>query len=564
MTTINIGGKQYHLDEAERRKTMLELDRVDYEQSLYKFLKAAWRYIDPAPFKDGWVLGALAEHLEAVVDGEIRRLIINIPPRCSKSSICSVAFPAWVWAQSYVSPTSGPGVPLLHASYSYRLARRDSQRCRRLIKSPWYQGLWADRFSIEPDKDQVDRFGNTKQGERMITSVDGGVTGEGGNIIVVDDPNNAREVLSEQIIESTNQEWWDGAMSTRLNDAKTGAYVVVQQRLGELDLTGHILAKEPEAWTHLMLPMEYEASRSFTLVTGWKDPRTEPGELLWPERFGFGEIRSIEKSLGKWKAAGQLQQRPEPAAGGIIQRLWWNVWPPGGEEFDDNGRVIKAAPFPPMDYIVASLDTAFTDDTMNDPSALTIWGIFTHGMISRPTKTVMRDGSVVEQQLVYDQQAPAVMLMHAWQGHLELNDLVMQVNKLCRHGAGGFFVDKLIIENKGNGLPVAQELRRLFKNKDYAVQLNDPKRVDKVARLYSVQHIFEEGLVWAPERTWSEEVISQCATFPNARHDDLVDTVSQGLKYLRTSGLLSRAEEIADEIDMSMRHQPKLPRLYPG
>lgn len=929
MTTINIGGQNYHIDEEQRRKTMRELDRVDYEQSLYKFLKAAWRYIDPAPFKDGWVLGALAEHLEAVVNGEIRRLIINIPPRCSKpvaatervhtqefgliplsevvpgmhvlthrnrfrrvsavhrqgvlatqrlttkrgrtiaaapdhpfyttdrwrelryitpgdrvgvvpqfdhlrsgrptiseetarllgylvgdgacygtpnvtvaddiesadihhvvraagfapteqtyhmaktgyvlrrigirsvagtfkrptrdatgpvrqfllkhnmwrkssytkripeevmrgdedvacaflgaywacdgfinyrekdrldfvigcdsvslemlrdvqmlllrlgidsiirrkeakiktkkqgdryvsysltlsdqyncwqfarrihikhtkdvrltplricaapdfprdivpdivesnvssdaveclcltvegdesfvvngfavhnSSICSVAFPAWVWAQSFESATSGPGVPMLFASYSYKLARRDSQRTRRLIKSPWYQSFWGERVVIEADKDQVDRFGNTRQGERMITSVDGGVTGEGGNIIVADDPNNAREVLSEAIIETTNQDWWDGAMSTRLNDAETGAYVVVQQRLGELDLTGHITAKEPDAWTHLMLPMEYEPVRSFTLTTGWKDPRTEPGELLWPERFTSKSVEELKRSLGKWRAAGQLQQRPEPAEGGIIKRNWWNLWPPGGEETDENGRVLKVAPFPPMDYIMASVDTALTEKTMNDPSAITIWGIFTHGQIARPTKTVMRDGTIVEQTLVYDQRAPAALLMHAWQGHLELNELVNHLHKLCRHGPGGFYVDMMLVENKGAGHSVEQELRRLFRNKDYMVRLTDPGRVDKTARLYSIQHLFAEGLVWAPDRTWAEEVIGQCGTYPNAQHDDLVDTVSQGLKYLRANGMLSRAEEVADDVDASLRFiNPKgMQKLYPG
>lgn len=564
MATFEINGQVYNIDERRRSTMMRDLDRVDYEQSLTKFLKAAWRYIDPAPFRNGWVIDALAEHLEAVVDGEIRRLLINIPPRCSKSSICSVAFPAWIWAQPYDTPTSGPGVPLLFASYSHTLARRDSQRCRRLIRSPWYQRFWGDRFSIERDKDQVDRFGNTKQGERMITSVESGVTGEGGNIIVVDDPNNAREVLSEATIQTTNIDWWDGAMSTRLNDAKTGAYVVVQQRLGERDLTGHIMAKEPGEWVHLMLPMEYEPARSFTTVIGWQDPRTEAGELLWPERFGFKEVRSIEKSLGKWKAAGQLQQRPQPAGGGIIKREWWNLWPPEGEPTDDTGRVFKVAPFPPMDYILASLDGAFTKDTMNDPSALTIWGVFSSGVISRPTKTVMRDGSVISENLVYDQRAPAVMLMHAWQGHLELHDLVQKVHGFCKHGPGGFYVDKLLIENKGPGLSVAQEMRRLFRSSDYAVQLSDPRKVDKVARLYSVQNIFEEGLVWAPDRTWAEDVIAQCGTFPNAVHDDLVDTVSQAIKHLRVTGMLARADEIADEIDASIRHQSRLPPLYPG
>ena len=561
MPLLDYKGQKLDIDEQIRL-----LDQYDCEQSLYVFLKKAWKYIDPAPFADGWVLQAIAEHLEAVVDGEIRRLLINIPPRCSKSSIVSVAFPTWVWAQSHISPTSGPGVPLLHASYAHSLALRDSVKRRRLINSPWYQSLWADRFQITPDQNQKIRFQNTKGGESLITSVDAGVTGEGGNIILVDDPNNAKEVLSEATIQSTNVDWWDGTMSTRLNDQRTGAYIVVQQRLGERDLTGHILEREPEEWTHLMLPMEYESSRSFVTSIGWEDPRTEDGELLWPERFGHPEIRKLSRNLGKWKAAGQLQQRPEPAGGGIIKREWWQLWPPEGEPKDDLGKVIKVAPFPPLEYILASLDSAYTEKTMNDPSALTIWGVFaSNKTIARPAKTVMRDGSILQQStedLVYAHTAPAVVLMHAWQGHLEIHDLVLQVAKLCKTHK----VDKLLIENKASGLSVAQELRRLFSaNSDFTIQLSDPKGMDKIGRLYSVQHLFEEGLVFAPDRSWSEEVITQVGTFPNARHDDLVDTVSMGLRHLRDQGMLSRSEEMSSEMEEDMRYSGRAPPpLYPS
>jgi len=190
-----------------------------------------------------------------VVDGDIKRLVINIPPRMGKSSICSIAFPAWVWAQKHISSTSGPGVPLLHASYALSLAMRDSVKCRRLIESPWYQSLWGDRFSLVGDQNTKGRFQNDKKGERLITAVDARVTGEGGNIIVVDDPNAANEALSEASIYACT-EWWDGTMSTRLNDSKTGAFVVIQQRLGESDLTGHILETDT-GWTHLCLPMKY-------------------------------------------------------------------------------------------------------------------------------------------------------------------------------------------------------------------------------------------------------------------------------------------------------------------
>ena len=171
-----------------------EIERVECETSLYEFVQRAWKYVDPSPFTHGWPLEAMCEHLEAVVDGDIRKLLINIPPRCGKSSIVSVCFPAWVWTQRSISATSGPQVPLLHASYAMSLAMRDSVKTRRLIESPWYQKLWGSRFQLVGDQNTKGRFQNTSRGERLITAVDARVTGEGGNIIVVDDPNAANEI----------------------------------------------------------------------------------------------------------------------------------------------------------------------------------------------------------------------------------------------------------------------------------------------------------------------------------------------------------------------------------
>src|SRR5215469_10281690 len=235
-------------------------------------------------FIDSWALQAIAEHLEAVIDGQITRLIINIPPRMAKSSLCAVCLPAWTWAQPEVTHTSGPQVKFLHASYAERLSARDSLKCRRLIKSRWYQDLWGDRFSLNMDENTKLRFSNDQGGERLITSINGTATGEGMAIGVIDDPNAANEAYSEATIEATN-EWWDGTMPTRLDDPDRGAFILVQQRLSELDLTGHILEKESGDWTFLMLPMEYESERAFMTTIGWSDPRTEEGELLCPERF---------------------------------------------------------------------------------------------------------------------------------------------------------------------------------------------------------------------------------------------------------------------------------------
>lgn len=512
-------------------KQMLELERFDYENSLYDFLRAAWPYIDASPWKDGWPIEAIAEHLQAVVDGDIKRLLINIPPRHGKSSITSVAFPAWAWAQSMRSPTSGPNVQFLMASYANQLVLRDSVKCRRLIESPWYQKYWGDRFKINSDQNTKSRFSNDCGGERLITSVGAAVTGEGGSIIVVDDPNAANEAFSEANIQATI-DWWDGTMSTRLNDQKTGAMIVIQQRLAENDLTGHILESDTKReWEHLMLPMRFEKDRAFCTSIGWEDPRKEDGELLWPDRFGEDEVDRLERVLGPFAAAGQLQQRPEPAGGGVIKREWWNVW--------------DSRSYPPMDFIIASLDTAYTLNTSNDYSALTVWGVFSEDLVAQNVRTFGKNGSVNGSVRTYVDGAPKLMLMHAWQERLEFHQLIEKVADTCRR----LKVDKLLIENKAAGISVSQELRRLYSGQGWAVQLADPKSMDKLSRLYSVQHLFAEGMVFAPDLQWAETVITQVGQFPKGKHDDLVDTVSMSIRHLRELGLLTRGSERIEELE---------------
>ena len=544
---LNIAGMLIEPEEA-----LLEMDRLDNEESLYEFLRNAWKYIDPSPFVEGWPVEAVAEHLEAVADGEIRRLLINIPPRCAKSSITSVAFPAWVWAQRNRTHTSGPGTQFLTASYAQQLSVRDAVKSRRLIESSWYQNLWKDRFKMSSDQNVKSRFENSEKGVRLSTSVDASNTGEGGNIIIIDDPNNAKEANSEAMIEGAI-EWWDGTMSTRLNDPKQGAFVVIQQRLAENDLSGHILEKQADGWTHLCLPMRYEATRSFVTGIGWRDPRTEEGELLWPDRFGPTEVKTLEGQMGPWKSAGQLQQRPEPQGGGIIKRDWWKLWEP--------------ATYPEIGYVVASLDTAYTTKSENDFSALTVWGVFSGAQVSPATRYASKAGRMVDMTEAgarFDEAAqvkfpnadmmgsdsPKVIMLSAWAERLELHELVLKVASTCKT----LKVDKLLIENKAAGHSVAQEVRRLFSHESWMVQLWDPKGQDKMARLYSVQHLFAEGMVYAPDRPWVEQVIAQVGTFPRGKNDDLVDTVSMGLRHLRDLGLLTRQPEWASEVQESMRH----------
>lgn len=513
------------------REGLLELDRLDCEGDLGHFLKSGWRYIDPAPYVHGYHLDAIAEHLEAVTAGQIRRLIINVPPRHSKSSIVSVAWPAWTWAQRREGPLSGPAVQFLSASYAQPLSTRDALKSRRLIQSPWYQERWGDRFALTSDQNAKMRYDNDQGGYRIATSVGGGLTGEGGSIILVDDPLNANEALSEPAIDGVI-EWWDGAMSTRLNDPKTGAYVVIMQRLHERDLTGHILSSAHANWEHLCLPARYEPDRHCMTSIGWEDWRQAVGEILSPDRFGDAELTALERQLGSYGTAGQLQQRPAPKGGGILKRDMWELW---GNPDDDDDPAFRA--FPPFEFVLASLDGAYTEKQENDPCALTLWGVW-------------RDKHDV----------PRLMLMTAWRERLELHALVEKTHKTCKR----FRVDTVLIEAKASGLSVAQELRRLYASHGYGIETTNPDR-DKVARAYAVQPIFENGTVYAPDRAWADMVITECESFPKGKHDDLVDTTTQALRWLRDRGLLVRTEEHEADLNERRRHRGAPPKpLYPG
>jgi predicted phage terminase large subunit-like protein len=297
--------------------------------------------------------------------------------------------------------------------------------------------------------------------------------------------------------------------------------------------------------------MRFDPLRAAPTKLGAVDPREVDGELLFPERFPLDVVDRDERAMGPYATAGQFQQTPEPRGGGIIKRDWWQLW-------DDPA-------FPPFDYIIASVDTAYTEKTENDYSALTVWGVFTAETKARATKTILRDGTtydaVMSSVRSYSEQHPRVMLMSAWQERLPLHQLVNKIAASCRL----MKVDKMLLEGKASGLSVAQEIRRLYGHESFAVQIVDPKSQDKLSRLYSVQHLFAEGMVYAPDRTWADMTISQCTQFPKAKHDDLVDTVSQALRHLRTSGLLTRSEENIAAVEDSMRFQGKAPApLYPA
>lgn len=488
---------------AAARQGLVRLEALGLQKSLIDFTKAAWEVVEPGKkYIGGWHIEAISDHLQAVSEGQIRRLIINVPPRHMKSLQDAVFWPAWDW-------TRNPTRQWLFSSYAQNLSVRDSVRCRRLIESPWYKSRWGHKFALTGDQNTKLRFDNDKNGYRLATSVDGQLTGDGGDIVVVDDPHNVKEVESATTRQSV-LDWWDLAMSTRLN-SEDGAFVIVMQRVHEKDLVGHILANEL-GYDHLCLPAEYEAAHPTPVKSslGFKDPRKKEGELLWPARFSKRSLDEIKAKLGR-ASAGQLQQRPSPKGGAILHRSWWRPW--------------LRPKMPECSFILQSWDGAYGEDDDGDYSRCTTWGVF------KPSK-----------------DAPdAVILLDAQGDKYEFPAL--------RRKAQDFYdiwlPDVVLIENKATGLSLIQELRKA----GVPVRIFDPRgRIkgrkvggDKIARANMASVVLESGRVYAPAKLavdklsrlpgqfpeWAEEVIQECAAFPTGEYDDYVDTCTQAWLTLR-------------------------------
>ena len=290
------------------------IDKHLAEKSLREYIELAWPILEPAnQFVPGWHIDAICEHLQAISAGQIRRLIINIPPRHMKSLGVAAFWPSWDWG-----PNNHPELRWLFSSYADSLAIRDSRKTRNIIQSNWYQANWGDRFQLVGDQNAKQKFENDHLGYRLSTTVRGVGTGEGGDRIVVDDPHNVREVESPaKRIEALL--WWDESMSTRGDNPETVAFLIIMQRSHSNDMTGHVLAKE-SGYELLCLPARYEGENRIFTSIGKPDPRTEPGELLWPQRFNDASLAAIEKDLNSsYAVAGQMQQRPAPREGGSFK-----------------------------------------------------------------------------------------------------------------------------------------------------------------------------------------------------------------------------------------------------
>lgn len=489
--------------------------RVNAEDNLYEFFKQAWHVIEPGyKYVDNWHVGATTEHLQAVTEGQIKNLLINFPPRFLKTDICGVAWPAWEWIKT-------PNRKWLFGSYSWTLAEDASIKCRQLVKSAWYMTRWGDRFSILDDRDKKDHFANDKGGERIITSPDSTMTGRGGDRVVVDDPNNTRD-QSDTMLDSTLQ-WWTQVVPTRVNDPANSSFVVIQQRVHERDISGSILGLKDKSWVHLCLPNEFEIKRRCVTVIlpstngkPWRDPRNQEGELLFPKRQNAEYSAKLRKTLGEYGYAGQQQQRPAPAEGGIIKTKWF-------VPYKDTKKPETTK------WIVQSWDTAISEKKKAAYSCCHTYAVF-------ETEKKQLD----------------LLLLSRWRGRVEYPELRRLAQMLASDYRNDNLLrpipvndqnpknkaDLILIEDKATGRPLIADLARVNVR---AFPFNPDKFGDKTQRVRLITPHLEAGMVHVPYKSdrpyqWVEQFLMSCATFPNAEARDDVDVMTQVLLHLIRSG----------------------------
>lgn len=479
--------------------TIEEIDKTLAEKSLADFAQQAWHVVEPGtPLVWAWHLTAICEHLEAVTRGEIRNLVINVPPGHMKSLLTSVFWPAWEWLTT-------PGCRWLFASYAASLSIRDSVKCRRVVESQWYRERWGDRFSLTSDQNAKVKFENDRTGYRIATSVGGAATGERANRLVVDDAHNVNERESD-LKRSAVLDWWDNVFSNRLSDYQKDTRVIIQQRVHERDLAGHVLGRG--GFDHLCLPTEFEPAHRTVTSIGWEDPRTVAGELLFPARFGPAEVAEAKLTLGSAGYAGQHQQSPTPAGGGLFKELWFRYW----RRADDR-------------YLLIQGDGSFRSIAIADCERFAVMDVAG----TEKQSGTDPDWSVLQ---VWDRTpGNEIVLVDQWRDRVELPDVAKTAVARVRR----WDVPILLVESNGIGLGVVQAIQR----EGVAVQGIKSSR-DKVTRSQPAQIRMEAGAIYLPhDAEYLPELQAELTRFPVAAHDDQVDGVSMAAQHVHSGGFFS-------------------------
>ncbi len=453
---------------------------ADYEMSeahLSHFVQGAWDVLEPqTELFWNWHHDLICEYLTAAERGEIKRLIINIAPRSTKSLLATVSFPDWIWTRT-------PSARFLFGSYAETLSTKHSLLRRNLIESDWYQGGWGQKFHLAGDLNKKTEFANNKTGQMKATGIKGSITGEGGDYIIIDDPHNPKGAESDADREATLQNF-DLAWSNRLNNKKTGRIIVIMQRLHHQDLTGHLIAKDL-GYEVVKIPSVAEKKTIITFPLSDRELVREAGSFMHPERDGFEEIEQAKKDLGSYGFAGQHQQDPSPRSGGIIKRAWIKYY----KELPDN-----------LEEKIIVADLTYKDAKNSDFTAVEVWG-------RKGSSLYLIDQ--IRDRMGFPQQIQAIKAMSA-----RHPDAIAKV-----------------IEEAANGAAVIQTLQ----GEIMGIVPFKPQ-TGKDARLAAVSPIYEAGNVFYPDPTiapWVGTNVEEIVSFPTAAHDDTVDCASLAIMRLR-------------------------------
>lgn len=491
------------LDETPNLLRLVVAERC--RRSFAAFVREAWHVTDPTVALEwNWHHEAICLHLQRMFEdwrrvrrGElpspppVQNLLINIPPGTAKSRLVSVFFPAWAWLHE-------PAWKVICLSANPQVAERDAPISRQLIESPWYQQHFTPWWKLDEAINARDWYANTAGGDRRSFGIAAKIVGLRADCLIVDDPNDPKEVHSAATREGVNVRAWDQAIANRVNDLRVSLRIGVMQRLHEHDWAGHVLAQG--GWEHLFIPLLYEehgcrcpsCARGATLY-GWRDPRTVDGEVLHSARFTPEVIDGERRRLGSYGFAGQMQQRPAPARGGILQPRWFS-------RYDDIPRDRHNEPA--FDFIWISVDASFKKTATGSRVAVLV---------------VARKGG---QRWVLDNDTRPM-------------DYVLTKEALRAMRAKWPQVTKVLIEDKANGPALVSELSAEWPD----VVAHSPGSDSKEARAMSVQPQIESGAVWIPRHAaWVDDFLHEVATFPAGAHDDQVDALTQALIEMRASG----------------------------
>ena len=447
------------------------------------FVKCMW-----PDFVEGSHHRHIAEKFNQLAAGKINRLIVNMPPRHTKSEFASFLLPSWMVGRN-------PKLKIIQTTHNAELAVRFGRKSKNLIDSDRYQKIF--KTQLQEDSKAAGRWETSEGGEYFAAGVGGAITGRGADLLIIDDPHSEQDSLSKTAMESA-YEWYTSGPRQRLQPG--GKIVLVMTRWSTKDLTGKLIANQKEPKSDQWHVVEFPALMDHGPV--------------WPEYWNTEELEKVKASLpvGKWNA--QWMQAPTSEEGAILKREWWRVY---DKEY-----------IPPLQHVIQSYDTAFLKKETADYSAITTWGVF------YPT----------------EDSSANLILLDAIKGRYEFPEL----RRLALQQYKYWQPESVIIEAKASGLPLMYELRQM----DIPVISFTPsKGNDKHSRVNAVAPLFESGMIWAPEQKFAEEVIEECAAFPNGDHDDLVDSTTQAIMRFRQGGLITHPEDYIDE-----KKDPKPKRYY--